>query len=155
LKCEWVGDYPAMRRGLFCIALIIYLAAPRAAAADDRAVIGGLGGVAFGAQGGGHVAASVGANITRSVRVTAELGRLAAIQPSSIMDDIRGRANSFFSALGDTAMAVGRLDATTLLAMVRLTGHGRRVAPFAELGAGVAHVGGALSIAVEDPTTGS
>ena len=144
-----------MRRGLVCVALILYLAAPRAAAADDRAVIGGLGGVAFGAQGGGHVAASVGANLTHNIRVTAELGRVTAIQPTAIMDDIRSRANAFFSVLGDTARAVGRLDATTLLAMVRLTGHGRRVAPFVEVGAGVAHVAGALSIAIEDPTTGA
>ena len=144
-----------MRRGLVCVALILYLAAPRAAAADDRAVIGGLGGVAFGAQGGGHVAGSLGANLTKNLRVTAELGRLTAIQPSSIMNDIRGRASAFFAALGDTAAAVGRLDATTILAMVRLTGHGRRVAPFVEGGVGVAHVAGALSIAIEDPSTGA
>jgi len=146
-----------MKRMLVCLALLIALAHPTRAAADDgRTVVGGLGGFSFDARKGATLAISFGAHVTPTVRVEVEVGKLPDVLPASVMRNLRADSLQFFSSLGDAVTTSGHLDATTVLAMVRLTAPGReRVTPFVEGAAGLAHASGRLTFAVTDPITGA
>ena len=124
------------------IGLAFGLAAPASAqgTTEPKAFVGGLGGVTFGTATSSIIGGQVGVRIARSVFVIGELGRMWDVLPGEIADRVPEVENLVETEFGVTADFDVKAPAFYGFGGIRWAQAGRRIAPFAEAGAGFGHI---------------
>jgi len=133
-----------MRIAVTSSALVLWLglAAPVFAQSttEPKAFVGGLGGVTFGTATSSILGGQVGVRIAPSIFVIGEIGRMQNVLPSEIADRIPEAEALVEAEFGVTADFDVKAPAFYGFGGVRWAQARRRIAPFAEGGAGFGHI---------------
>lgn len=121
---------------------------PPAASAQDRGFVGALGGITFGTETSSIVGAQGGGRVTSQIVVFGELGRMQNVMPGEIQDQFDDLVELFELQTGSRITAELRVPAFYGLGGVRWS-TGARVAPFVEVGAGVARLSADIEAEVD------
>jgi opacity protein-like surface antigen len=78
----------AMKLPVAAISLVLVLAAPIPAGAQDRGFVRALGGATMGTESGAVVGGTVGVRINPKTQIFGEVGRLQNVLPSSVLDEV-------------------------------------------------------------------
>ena len=126
---------------VWTIALAVIVMTPAAAAAQDGAYVGGLGGVTFNTVSSGLFAGNVGVHVGRGIFVIGEVGRAANVLPKEIEDELDAAVELIEELTGLPVTLRVKLPATYGFGGVRWFAPGEgRLRPFLEGGVGVAHL---------------
>lgn len=107
---------------------------------EPKAFVGGLGGVTFGTETSSIIGGQVGVRIARSIFVIGELGRLWDVLPGEIADRVPELEDLIEAEFDVTAEFDVKAPAFYGFGGIRWAQAGRRIAPFAEAGAGFGHI---------------
>src|SRR5262245_56295700 len=133
---------------LSAIGLSVGLTAPVFAqgATEPKAFVGGLAGVTFVTETSSILGGQVGVRIARHLFVIGEVGRMWDVLPGEIADQIPLAEDFIESELGVRADLDVEVPTFYGFGGIRWAQARRRIAPFAEAGAGFAHLSGKIFI---------
>ena len=121
----------------------------RPAAAQDRAFVGGMGGVTFNTVSGGIFAGQGGVHIGGGLFVIGEVGRAQNVLPKELADQLDDAAEFIEAQVGLPVNLSLDVPATYAFGGIRWVAPGeRRVRPFVEGGAGMAHLVADIDVSV-------
>ena len=124
---------------LFVVCLAASAATPSVAHAQNRAFVGGLGGVTFGTETSSVFAGQAGVRIARQLVVFGEVGRMQNVLPGEIQDQIDEILRSFEADTGVDALLEAKVPAFYGMGGIRWSTDAP-VAPFVEGAVGFAHL---------------
>ena len=130
-----------MKLPVAVVCLVMVLAAPIPAGAQDRGFVRAIGGATMGSESGGAFGGTVGVKITPNAQIFGEFGRLQNVLPSSVLDEVEIEAalvaNSRAGKSSSTASAKATYGLVGLRMNVRKIGDAQL---FLEGGGGAAEV---------------
>jgi hypothetical protein len=136
-----------IKRARIAIGVVVMLAVPLAARADERFFGTGMTGVTTHTVTNSTVAGTGGVAITKHFDVFGEIGRLTNVLPRTEYNTILANGNAIAATQNAAATVVGNYPAMYGLGGVRANAvvHGR-ISSFAEAGVGTAHLKNQLAV---------
>jgi hypothetical protein len=124
---------------LAAVCAIVFAGTPAVAEAQNRGIIGGLGGITFGTEPSSVFAAQGGVRIARQLVVFGEVGRMQNVLPDDIQDQIDEFVRTFEAETGVDALLEAKVPAFYGMGGIRWSADAP-IAPFVEGGMGFANL---------------
>lgn len=129
------------------ICLLLAAGTPAIAQERGRPLVGGYVGGTAGADGGAALGAFVGKDLSPWISATVEIGHLNGVLPRDVRASVERASDLLAAASGDVVNLRFGMSATYALSRVRLTRGSSVIAPYFELGGGLAHVRPRVAVA--------
>jgi len=143
-----------MKRAIPAVCLLLVLAAPPPADAQERGVVRGIGGATVGTESGGAFGAGVNVNIGPKAQIFGEFGHFQNVLPTKVLEQVEVHSAQVANSLGGKASSTAEASATYGMVGLRMNlykiGDGQ---VFVEGGAGAAHVESTLEASIRGSAT--